>query len=297
MPEGPEVRRYADLLAEKLEEQTLVQLTTRLKLPKVWLAENAEKIAGQRILQIRSHGKHLIGRLSGDFYFHSHLMMWGRWQVTPENPAEIDRRERARIVTDRATAILFSAPTFSLGAGDPYEQIEILGELGTDILPYPDRGDFDANSFLEKLFYPENLNKTIGAALLNQRILAGVGNYLRAEILFNCRIDPWRLISELSNKEIDCLCNTIPHFAILAYKTGGFTVTDEARTRLLTEHGLAYRQGSEWGARHYVFRRTNLPCLTCGEKIRQKRQVTRADEDGEKSRVIYFCPNCQNVNL
>lgn len=297
MPEGPEVRRYADLLAANLEEQQLLLLTTRLKIAKAWLAKNGEKLFGQTILQIRSHGKHLIARFTGDLYLHSHLMMWGRWQVTPENPVEIDRRERARIVTSRATAILFSAPTFALGQGDPYEQIEILQQLGTDILPYPGQGDFDAASFLERLFAPANLDVTIGAALLNQRILAGIGNYLRAEILFNCRIDPWRTIGELSDKEIDCLCNTIPHFAILAYKTGGFTVTDEARERLLTEHGLAYRTGSEWGARHYVFRRTNLPCLTCGEKIRQKRQVTHGDDENEKTRIIYFCPHCQNVNL
>jgi formamidopyrimidine-DNA glycosylase len=224
-------------------------------------------------------------------------MMWGRWEVSPDNPIEIDRRERARIVTSRATAILLSAPTFAIGNGDPYEQIEILRELGTDILPYPERGDFNHENFLARLFEAKHLNTTIGAALLDQSIVAGIGNYLRAEILFNCRINPWQTTGELTDKEIDCLCNTIPHFAVLAYKTGGFTVTDEARTRLLTEHGLAYRTGSEWGARHYVFRRTNLPCLSCGERIRQKRQVTRSDDEAEKTRIIYFCPYCQNVNL
>lgn len=293
MPEGPEVRRYADLLAANLEEQTLVGLWTRLKIAKAWLAERESEIVGRRILEIRSHGKHLLGRFEGDFYFHSHLMMWGKWLMFENAPPEIDRRERARIETAGAIAILFSAPTFALGQGNPYEQIGILAELGKDVLPYV--GDFDREDFVRRLFAPENLSEAIGAALLNQRIVAGIGNYLRAEILFNCRINPWRAIGELTDSEIECLCYTVPHFSVLAYKTGGRTVTDAERDRLLTEHGLAYSLGSDWGARHYVFRRTNLPCLTCGAKIRQKRQITYADEEREKTRIIYFCPNCQNV--
>ncbi|HEX8267364.1 MAG TPA: DNA-formamidopyrimidine glycosylase family protein [Pyrinomonadaceae bacterium] len=294
MPEGPEVRRYADLLAANLEEQTLTQLWTRLKIAKAWLAERETEIIGQKILKIRSHGKHLLCRASGNFYFHSHLMMWGKWLVFATAPEEFDRRERARIVTPAATAVLFSAPIFALGQGDPYEQIPILNELGKDVLPYT--GDFDREDFIQRLFAPENLPETIGAALLNQRIVAGIGNYLRAEILFNCRINPWREVGELTTKEIECLTYTIPHFAVLAYKTGGRTVTDAERDRLSTEPGLAYRPGTDWGARHYVFRRTNLPCLMCGEKIRQKRQITYTDDEREKTRIIYFCPNCQNVN-
>ncbi|HEX8400027.1 MAG TPA: DNA-formamidopyrimidine glycosylase family protein [Pyrinomonadaceae bacterium] len=294
MPEGPEVRRYADLLAANLEEQTLTQLWTRLKIAKAWLAERETEIIGQKILKIRSHGKHLLCRFNGNFYFHSHLMMWGKWLVFATAPEEFDRRERARIITPAATAVLFSAPIFALGQGDPYEQIPILSELGKDVLPYT--GDFDREDFIQRLFAPENLPETIGAALLNQRIVAGIGNYLRAEILFNCRINPWREVGELATKEIECLTYTIPHFAVLAYKTGGRTVTGAERDRLSTEPGLAYRPGTDWGARHYVFRRTNLPCLMCGEKIRQKRQITYTDDEREKTRIIYFCPNCQNVN-
>lgn len=293
MPEGPEVRRYADLLAANLEEQTLDGLWTRLKIAKQWLAENETEIVGRKILRVRSHGKHLLCYFDGDFYFHSHLMMWGKWLVFQHAPEEIDRRERARIITDAATAVLFSAPTFALGRGNPYEQIPILAELGKDVLPYT--GDFDREDFVKRLFAEANLSQTIGAALLNQSIVAGIGNYLRAEILFNCRINPWKTIGELTTKEIECLGLTIPHFSVLAYKTGGRTITDDQREQLLTEHGLAYRTGSDWGARHYVFRRTNLPCLMCGAKIRQKRQITFADEEREKTRIIYFCPVCQQI--
>ena len=298
MPEGPEVRRYADLLDKNLAGEKLVHLSTRLKIAKKWLAENEAEIANRKILRIRSHGKHLIGFLAGDFYFHSHLMMWGRWEIVAENPLEVDRRERARIVTAKATAILMSAPTFELGKGEPYEQVEMLKSLGTDVLPYT--GKFNEKAFLAKLLAPENLDQEIGAILLNQRIAAGIGNYLRAEILYLCQINPWRTIGELTQPELKQLVRTIAKSCALAYKTGGYTVSETDKNRLLGETGLAYKLGSEWGARHYVFRRTNLPCLICNGTIKQKRQITRhktAEEDNEKTRIIYFCPNCQNVNL
>jgi hypothetical protein len=82
-----------------------------------------------------------------------------------------------------------------------------------------------------------------------------------------------------------------------AYVTSGFTVSDEARTRLINDPSLVYTPGSEYGTRHYVFRRTNLPCLVCGTTIRQLRQVTQSDEEGEKTRIIYFCPTCQGTNV
>ena len=63
------------------------------------------------------------------------------------------------------------------------------------------------------------------------------------------------------------------------------------------EPGLTYNPESEWGTRHWVFRRTNLPCLVCGGPVRQKRQMTRQDEDGEKERITYFCPVCQGTSV
>ncbi len=62
---------------------------------------------------------------------------------------------------------------------------------------------------------------------------------------------------------------------------------------------MTYAAPTEWNTRHAIFRRTNLPCLRCGEKVRQKRQTTYFSDDGDpendRSRIIYFCPICQNV--
>jgi formamidopyrimidine-DNA glycosylase len=300
MPEGPEVRKYADALDAALSGRAIVSLEARTKEARKWLHEHESRLRGRRVERVVSHGKHLIGYIEGDFFFHSHLMMWGRWQTF--GPArsrrkielpQKDRRERARIVVEGAAAILLSAPIFNVGEGDPYEVIEILGTLGPDALPY--RGRFNRKEFLSRLLSNEHLNETIGATLLNQRIVAGLGNYLRAEVLFNCRLNPWRTVDEISQSNINCLLKTIPRLARDAYERSA-TAPEDDRKRMASDPSLVYQPGREYGTRHLVFRRTNLPCLRCGEKVRQLRQKTTSQDDEERTRIVYFCAKCQKVD-
>ena len=296
MPEGPEVRRYADRMDTLLRDAPITSFMARTKRAKAWLLENPEELTGRRILRVHSHGKNLIGTIEGGYFFYAHLLMWGRWEFIEGAPPDaLDRRERARIVTPGAAAILLSAPVFELGAGDPLEHIAYLSTLGPDVLPYPDDAPFQAEAFLHRLLRPEHGERTIGAALLDQTLAAGIGNYLRAEILFLCRLNPYTLVGELTGADLACLTRTIPEIAARAYATGGFTVLEADRERLAADAALVYNPHSAWGTHHYVFRRTNLPCLVCGDTIRQKKQLTYKDEEQEKERIIYFCPTCQNT--
>jgi formamidopyrimidine-DNA glycosylase len=295
MPEGPEVRKYADALDTALTGRAIVSLQARTKEARKWLQENESRLAGRRVQRVVSHGKHLLGYIEGGFYFHSHLMMWGRWQTFgPTELPERDRRERARIVVKGGAAILLSAPIFNVGEGDPYDKIEILATLGPDALPY--HGRFKRAEFLRRLH--EHEGETIGAALLNQRIVAGLGNYLRAEVLFSCKLNPWRVVGDLTQRNLSCLSKTIPQLARDAYARGA-TASEEDRKRMTGDPSLVYVPGREYGTRHMVFRRTNLPCLRCGEKIRQLRQRTiqNQEDDEERTRIVYFCAKCQNTDL
>lgn len=310
MPEGPEVRKYADALEKVLAGRAVTSLQARTKDARAWLQENESCVLGKGIQRVVSHGKHLIGYIEGNFFFHSHLMMWGRWQTLgPTDPAkgkrkqaeplqlpEKDRRERARIVVEGGAAILLSAPIFNVGEGDPYGKIENLATLGPDSLPY-DRV-FDHLEFQRRLHLPDYSDITIGSALLNQRIVAGLGNYLRAEILFACRLDPWRKVKDLTDQNLKCLTRTIPQLTRSSYQRGA-TAGEAERKRMTLDSSLVYQAGREYGTRHRVYRRTNLPCLRCGESVRQLRQKTNnreqsADEE-ERTRIVYFCAKCQKV--
>ncbi|NJL22686.1 MAG: hypothetical protein HC895_20690, partial [Leptolyngbyaceae cyanobacterium SM1_3_5] len=177
MPEGPEVRRYADQIAIVLEGEAIESITARTKQAKAWLQANPDALIGRRIESVQTIGKHLFIPLEGGYYFYAHLMMWGRWFVHEASPDEVDRRERARIVTRKGAAILHSAPVFEIGTGDPMLHPQ-LSLLGADVLAMP----FDAIEFQRRLQLDPT--REIGAALLEQSIAAGIGNYLRAEILF-----------------------------------------------------------------------------------------------------------------
>lgn len=301
MPEGPEVRRSADTLHATLAGRPIRALEARTKGAKAWLAEHPGAFVGKRVERVWAHGKHLVGEVEGGLFFHSHYLMWGRWHVVAPTDATVllrDRRERARILTAEAAALLYSAPTFTVGQGDPYDEIPGLRLLGPDVLVEP----FDADAFLARLDAAPA--RTIGAALLDQTVAAGVGNYLRAEILYACRMDPWRLVGELDGAERECLAREVPRISRLAYEDNGRTVPEAVQRRQAEDRDLRYSPHAHaWNTRHWVFRRTNLPCLTCGDTVRQKHQLTREwvdDESGEaveKRRIIYFCPTCQPVSV
>lgn len=301
MPEGPEVRKYADALEAVLAGRVITSLEARTREARAWLQGNEERLRGRRVNRVFSHGKHLIGLIEGGFFFQSHLMMWGRWQIfIPEAPVEKDRRERARIVVEGGAAVLLSAPIFNVGEGDPYRLIENLASLGPDAIPYD--GTFDGAEFRRRLLLSEHQEITIGAALLNQRILAGLGNYLRAEVLFSCRLNPWRKVKALTKKDLQCLTKTAPALARRAYEHSA-TASDAERDRMGNDTTLVYQPGREYGTRHLVFRRTNLPCLHCGEPIKQLRQQTYnaelsdtgEEQPEERTRIVYFCAKCQKV--
>ncbi len=149
MPEGPEVRRHADALAQALAGKPISLLTARTKAAKAWLAEHSDELIGRKVERVWSRGKNLFGASEGGYYFFSHLMMWGRWHVFSDDaPLEVDRRERARIAAPGSVAILFSAPVFELGEGDPSQSSDYLRALGPDILPYAGEGAFQAACFL-----------------------------------------------------------------------------------------------------------------------------------------------------
>ncbi|MEP0547177.1 MAG: DNA-formamidopyrimidine glycosylase family protein [Rhodothermales bacterium] len=301
MPEGPEVRRAADRLHAALAGKPIEAVGARTKAAKAWLKTHEAEIVGRRVERVTAHGKHLLGEIEGGYFFHSHFLMWGRWLVVDpgdEAVATRDRRERARIVVADAAALLYSAPKFDIGPGDPYDALPHLRRLGPDVLDEP----FDAADFLLRL--DADLERTLGAVLLDQSVAAGIGNYLRAEILWACRIDPWRLVGELDGDERACLAEEVPRVCRLAYEAGGRTVSEAEQAEMQADRDLRYSPfAKDFNTRHAVFRRTNLPCLRCDDYVRQQHQLTREwtdDETGEtveKKRIIYFCPTCQGTSI
>lgn len=285
MSEGPEIHRLAKQLTEELVGSRIAVIDSRLKKARAWLEMHPGMVHDREIECIYPAGKNLLWQLEGDIYFRFHLLMFGkvrtyslRYRLPP------DPKQRAHIVTTSRQFVLINGQVFDIGIGDPFEQIQTLRELGPDICVVP----FDRDFFLQRLNRPDNLDREIAPVLLDQTVAAGLGNYLKSDILFECGINPWTLVGDLTPEQQARLADVTPELSQRALRNRGQTVTDEVMEVLLSDPN---NPNPRWRDRHWVFRQTNKPCKMCGFPIKQRRQGPDA------GRLTYFCPNCQGVDL
>lgn len=283
MSEGPEIYRLAGKLNEEFAGSCIVAIESRLKKARAWLEEHPDFVENKEIKRIYSVGKNMIWELEDDIYFHIHLLMFGKMRTySLRHRVEFDRMTRALIVTTARQAVLINVQVFNIGQGDPFQQIETLREIGPDICYVP----FDRAKFLERLNKKANLSNEVGPVLLDQKVAAGIGNYLKSDILFECKINPWSLVGDLAPDQQECLAETIPQVAQRTLKNKGQTVTDDVLAHIIDDPNISK---ANWWHKHWVFRHTNKPCKVCGTPIRQRRQGIG------KGRVTFYCPNCQQV--
>lgn len=281
MSEGPEIHRVSAQLNDELGGSRIVAVESRLKKARAWLEEHPGLAEGKEIRRIYPAGKNIIWNLEGDIYFHFHLLMFGKIRTYPlRHRLEYDPKMRAHIITSDTQMLLINGQVFNIGIGDPFKQIPALMEIGPDICVVP----FDHDLFLDRLNRPGHLDQEIGPALLLQTIAAGLGNYLKSDILFECRINPWTLVGNLSSEQQECLAATIPIVSQRALRNRGQTVTDEVMDQMMAESGVV-----KWRDKHWVFRQSSHPCKICGTPIKMGRQGP------EKGRVTFYCPQCQGV--
>jgi endonuclease-8 len=158
-----------------------------------------DRLASARVEAIDTHGKHLFLRFDNDLTIHSHLRMSGRWRVFERGWDWGRRAWTAWLVLETAThaVVQFNGPILELVRStrtrfDPY-----LRRLGPDILAK--RLDLDA--ILVRL-RSDDQTRPIGDALLDQRTVAGIGNLWKNESLHACRIDPWRELAQVDEREL-----------------------------------------------------------------------------------------------
>jgi endonuclease-8 len=240
VPEGDSLHRAA------LRLQVLVGQTVGVETPHPRAAAKrlAERLDGLVLESVDAVGKNLLLRFQGGHVLRSHLRMTGRWRVDPRGTA---RAGQPWLILrgDDHEAVLWNGPVLELDK--PLA-------TGADILDDEPRYDV----MLARL--RSQPDREIGDALLDQRLVAGIGNIWRAEALWETRVSPWSPLSEVSDTDLRAAL--------------------EAAHRLMA--------ASVNGARplRRVYRRTGRPCRRCGTPI-------RAHAQGDGARVAYWCPTCQ----
>jgi len=243
MPEGDALHRAARRL------QVLVgqQLEVETPHPRAAVKQLAPRLDGLRLEHVEAIGKNLLLRFEGGLVLRSHLRMKGRWLVLRRD-APIFGRPWLVLRGDEYVGAMFNGAVLELDKG-------IARRLGPDILAEPP----DYDSMLERL-HAENQQRQVGDALLDQRLVAGIGNLWKAESLWHARVSPWRRLAEVTGAEL--------------------RATLEAAHRLM----CGRLDGAPGSAQAY--RRKGRPCPRCGTAIKSWPQ-------GDDARMAYWCPECQ----
>ncbi len=217
-----------------------------------------ERLAGRSVRSVDAHGKHLFVRFEGDLTLHSHLRMGGKWGIYRRGERWRRSPHRAWLVmrTPDHEVVQFDGPVLELMTESRTRFDQRLAALGPDILA----PELDETAFLRRL-RDADPTRDIGDALLDQRIIAGIGNIWKSESCHLAGIDPWRKTSAVSDDEA------------LAIVRAGRPAMQKS-----VEHGF-HRTPQ-------VYDRAGRPCPRC-------QAIVKARGQGDDNRTTYWCPGCQ----
>lgn len=268
MPEGDSYTRAASLLRPGFLGRELVAVDG---VPAVRKA--SRRLVGRRIEDIRTHGKHLLVDVEGDLTIHVWMGMPGRWwvrngaeraQVEGEFERGFDRGAiRLELRSDRAVARCYAAPTVEVDRRKVIDHN--LRRLGPDVLD----DEFDVDSYLERAALLPGAT-TVADLLLDQRVLAGVGNEYKNEVLFLERLHPTTPIAALDEQRVRALAERSRRLMLPNAERGGARVTT----------GMPWNGG-------WVYDRAGEPCRRC------RTPVAVSHLGAANPRITYWCPTCQ----
>lgn len=265
MAEGHAVARWGDALRELVGERVEV-----IHVPPRW-RERAERITGAQLTLVQTHGKHLVLHFSSGWVVHTHAMQYGSWQVGPKGQTlrKEARFARLRLTTPGYEVVFFHGPVMEVLSLEELAAHERFHSLGPDLL----HEGFSPSGLLAAV--QAQGDREIGDVVLDQRIVAGIGNIYKSEGLFLAAVDPRRPAKSVTAEELASLFEELIPLMQAGRYVYGMTVTLPPDLRL-----------EPW-MRNWVYRRRGQPCFVCATPIEMMRQ-------GEFQRTTYFCPHCQS---
>jgi endonuclease VIII len=264
MPEGDTILLAARALHRALAGQVVVRFESVFA--HITRVADDDRVIGRTIESVSARGKHLLIALSGDLVLHTHMRMNGSWHIYPRGarwtrPA---RDMRILIATERAVAVAFNVPVAELLTSRELARHDDLRSLGPDVLAE----SFDRADALRRM--RERNREAVADVLLDQRVMAGIGNVFKSEILFLARVHPFAPAAALTDAQLDAAIT-------IARKVMTVSVAVGRRTT---------RSSLDPGGRLWVYGRGGKPCRRCGTPIRGKKT-------GLDARITYWCPRCQ----
>jgi endonuclease-8 len=262
-------------MAAKVAEQVAGE-----PLAEVWFAfprlqARVTELAGQRISRVRTLGKALLIEFEQGHTIYTHNQLYGRWLFSPANRRpDTARQLRLALSTQTRSALLYSASEIDLIGPGEIEDHPFLRRAGMDVLST----GADVSAVADWIAQPRYARRRLGHLLLDQSFLAGVGNYLRSEILYLARLHPDTRPVDLSDEQRLLLAASVHDLMWRSVETGGIT-NEAGLVAKLRKAGWRRRD-----YRHFVFGRVGQACFECGQAV-EKLQVS--------GRRLYLCPGHQ----
>lgn len=271
MPEGPEIKRAADAIAQAIAHQPLTAVFFAFE----HLKPYEEKLKQHPVIAIEPRGKALLIRFDNQLNIYSHNQLYGQWMVRKAHSyPKTNRQLRLALHTARASALLYSASDIEVLHNDELPNHAFLSRIGPDVLHPNTTPQHVMERLCDQTFYRRQLS----SLLLDQRFLSGLGNYLRSEILFVAGVYPKKRPADCTETQLQTLAQAAIALPRQSYETGGIT-NDLKQVDRLKAAGQ-----SRSNYRFYVFNRDDKPCYRCSAPIVKERSGGRR---------YYFCPRCQ----
>jgi endonuclease-8 len=218
-------------------------------------AARIERVNGRRLERVEARGKNLLLHF-GELVLHSHMGMSGAWHVYSRGARWSKSASAAWVTLSGAEveAVQFGGPTLRLLSSTQLPSDPTLSRLGPDILG----SEFDPETVCGR--FQASPDRELGDALLDQHLVAGIGNIFKSEACFAVKLNPWRKVGELENGEVK-------------------DVLEAAR-------GLMRESVEKGRPSRAVYRRAGQPCPACGTPIAARGQ-------GDANRRTYWCSRCQ----
>jgi len=265
VPEGHTLHRLA-----RLHQRRFAGLPVQVSSPQGRFVTGAELVGGATLVRAEAYGKHLLHHYSPGAIVHIHLGLYGKFELH-ELPVTPPRGQvRMRMVGQTHWTDLRGATTCEVITDGEVDTL--LARLGPDPLH---RGA-DPDPAWSRIAKSRVM---IGALLMDQRVLAGVGNVYRAEVLFRNGIGPHRSGRDLDHAEWDAVWADLVGLMAVGVRRGRIVTVEPEH-----DHGPRPGRGGRAGGRSYVYRRAGLPCRVCATPVRTEVMV---------GRHLFWCPTCQ----
>lgn len=286
MPEGDTIFRSALALAKVLTGKTVMRFETAYA--HLAAVNDDRPVVGRVIEKVEAHGKWLLLHFSGDLILVTHMLMSGSWHIykTGEKWWSPKKAMRAWIEVEGWQAVAFHVPVAEFHTAASLARKSSVPKLGPDLLSeayVPERG-VEALQARART-HPED---EIANVLLNQRVMAGLGNVYKSEVAFAARVHPFRQMRTITTDEMRQMAevaqrwmraNVLDGTTSMPGATGGDGIVTYSGNRRTTNN--ANEKNRLW-----VYGRRGQECRRCGGLIEMRKQ-------GQGARSTYWCPECQ----